>query len=86
MTDRLVRFFRYPEIPMINQQISDETRHRAVTKDLKRVINQGGGATEFGYILREGIPANTPWLFDPVTEDILKIGVTLAEYGRWGRW
>lgn len=63
-TDRLVRFFRYPEIPMPSQQASDDARQQAVVKDLKRVINQGGGATEFGYVLREGIPAHTPWLFD----------------------
>ena len=65
--DQLVRFFRCPEIPMrVNadgQQIKDERRQRAVIKDLKRVARQGGGATEFGYILRDGIPANTPWLF-----------------------
>ena len=66
--DKLVRFFRCPGIPMQpevdGQQIVDEARQRAVIKDLKRVAKQGGGATEFGYVLRDGIPANTPWLFD----------------------
>lgn len=67
-SDRLVRFFRCPQIPMRpdadGQQIVDETRQRAVIKDLQRLSRQGGGATEFGYVLRGGIPANTPWLFD----------------------
>lgn len=66
--DKLARFFRCPEIPrqpeVDSQQIVDEARQRAVIKDLKRLTKQGGGATEFGYILREGIPANTPWLFE----------------------
>jgi hypothetical protein len=66
--DRVVRFFRCPEIPrQVNaagRPVVDEARQQAVLRDLQRLAKQGGGATEFGYVLRQGIPANTPWLFD----------------------
>lgn len=65
--DQLVHFFRCPNIPpLITADGHDEvdaTRQQAVQKDLKRLIKQGGGTTEFGYVLREGLPAEVPWLF-----------------------
>ncbi len=66
--DRLVRFFRCPDVPVsatrAGQNHYDEKRQKAILDDLRRLNKQGGGPTEFGFILREGIPAGTPWLYD----------------------
>ncbi len=66
--DRLVRFFHCPNIPPYvsadGTVTVDDKRQKAILSDLKWLAKRGGGSREFGYILREGIPADTPWLYD----------------------
>ena len=58
--DRLVRFFRIPGSVLEDMP---EERQAAILADFRRLLGQGGGQTEFGFVLREGLTADAPWLF-----------------------
>lgn len=66
--DKILRSFRFPET-IFRQDGSDtpdamNARQNGILADLRKLKKQGGGATEFGYVLRQGLPDNTPWLFE----------------------
>ncbi len=52
--DRVCRFFRIP----------DEAEDDQLLTDLSRLERQGGGQTEYGYVLRGSLSADRPWTFD----------------------
>jgi len=60
--DRSIRFFKC----MKASDVRPLEEHLA---DLSRLLKQGGGKTNYGYVIREGLPADTPLiheLYDPV--------------------
>lgn len=60
--DRSIRFFKC-------MKASDVRPLEEELADLSRLLKQGGGKTKYGYIIREGLPADVPLiheLYDPV--------------------
>ena len=60
--DRSIRFFKCMEVSAAGPQ--DE-----LVADLSRLLKQGGGKTNHGYVIREGLPTEAPLtheLYDPV--------------------
>ena len=54
--DQLIRLFKVPVEGKV--AIDDATR------DLQRLGKQQGGSTQYGYVLRNGLPANSSWLVE----------------------
>jgi len=72
--DRSIRFFKCMEA-------SDVRPLEEVLADFSRLLKQGGGKTNYGYVIREGLPADAPLiheLYDPVfinkQQSIIAIG------------
>ena len=62
--------------------VVDTDRQQAVLDDLTRLSRQGGGKREFGFVLREGIPAGTPWLYDRHHPDYRRRVEDLSHFGQ----
>lgn len=69
-----LRFFKCPEVP------SSDKRERALS-DLRRLMKQGGGQTEYGYVLREGLAPGEKLLFDRYDPELIQRQEDMAHLG-----
>lgn len=72
--DAVLRFFRIPELTMVEEM-------QKSSRDLERLAGQGGGTTEFGYVLRDGLPAGTPLRFDLYNPTVVARQHDMANFG-----
>lgn len=69
-----VRFFKCPPV-------ETDTQRKEILGDFKRLLKQGGGKTQYGYVLREGLLPDDPWLYDAHHPDLVKQKEDLAQLG-----
>jgi len=72
--DEPVRFFKCPSV-------DNDTERQEVLDDFRRLIQQEGGKTRHGFVLRGGLPPDAMWLFDFHHPDMAKRKADLAHLG-----
>lgn len=71
--DRLIRLFR---------MASGLGEHRGlILSDLDRLLHQQGGRTEYGYILRDGLPAGSPVTYELYAPDYVARQKSVGQIG-----
>ena len=73
----LLRFFRIPS------GIVDDDRGFSVEveADLRRLLARKGGPTNWGFVLREGLPLGEPWVFDLYSPQSVALQNDLRDLG-----
>ncbi len=69
-----VRFFKCPPV-------ENEAERSEVLNDFRRLLQQGGGKTRHGYVLRESLRPGASWLYDAYHPDLGKKKEDLAQLG-----
>lgn len=69
-----LRFFRCP-------RISSEDQRQRVLADLQRLMKQGGGQTQYGYVLREGLSPREKLLFERHNPELVQSQKDMAHLG-----
>jgi hypothetical protein len=73
-TDAPVRFFK---LSSLKGGLSSAT----VIEDFQRLLKQAGGKTTFGFVLRNGLPAKEPWIYEAYHPDLEKRRADLSQLG-----
>jgi hypothetical protein len=69
-----VRFFKCPSV-------DNEAQRSDVLNDFRRLLQQGGGKTKHGYVLRQGLMPGDSWLYDAHHPDLVSRKEDLAQLG-----
>jgi hypothetical protein len=69
-----VRYFKCP-------RLENEVQCSQAIADFKKLFNQPGGKTSFGFVLREGVPPTESWLYDARHPDLTRRQADLALFG-----
>lgn len=73
-SDTVTRLFKCPLVTADQQCLE-------VISDLRRLLRSPGGKTQYGYVLREGIPGEGTWLYEAYHPDIVRREQDLAHLG-----
>lgn len=76
-TDGVLRFFKCPSLSDIEEQ--------DIVADFKRLLRQGGGTTEFGYVLRDPPPLDAPLSYDLHHPDLAERRDEMVHFGELRR-
>jgi hypothetical protein len=71
----MVRFFKLPEVDYT------ESTEKEILRDFKRLQTQGGGTTQYGYILPDEIPADSPWLYEALDPELQRQVRDMQHFG-----
>ena len=72
----LLRFFRIP-----SEVNDDHGLTLEVENDLRRLLARTGGPTNWGFVLRDGLPDGEPWVFDLYSPQSVALQNDLRELG-----